>query len=156
MTEQPNKRIYWIPKIGNPEAPTAEELAAAVPLDGHVVDDGLQFNRDDSVDLSQWFKPHTRRYKVIHHADGSMDVIPQNPNTLELVSEPDWIVFRPVADLPSGTIPADIDGWWVDRRGWPASGTLVHQSGFTAHFAPTGRFEMREDGAVAEVYEVRP
>lgn len=156
MTEQPSKRIYWIPQLRNPEAPTAEELAAGIPLDGHVVDEGLQFARDDSVDPSQWLTPRTRRYKVIHHADGSMDVIPQDPNTLEFVSEPDWIVVRPSADLPPGSIPADIDGWWVDRRGWPASGTLIHQSGFVARFEPTGRFEVREDGAVAEVYEVQP
>ncbi len=154
MSAADDLATYWIPKVGDPEAPTAAELAAGVPP-GEVVDDGLQFTRDDSVDLRDLF-PQTSSYKVIHHPDGSMDVIPQDACSIELVSEPDWIVFRPAADLPPDALPPDMDGWWLDRRGLPASGTLIHQSGFVARFAPTGRFEVRDGGAVAEVYEVRP
>jgi hypothetical protein len=40
VSDHPRKRLYWVPQVRDPAAPTAEEIAAAVPL-GDVVD-GLQ------------------------------------------------------------------------------------------------------------------
>lgn len=88
-----------------------------------------------------------------------MFLVPQVPlseEELQLVTaEPDWIVFRPADGVPPEALPPTIDGWWVDRYNWPVSGTMIHQNGAVLRFAPTGRFETREDGAVAEVFEVR-
>jgi hypothetical protein len=67
---------------------------------------------------------------------------------------PDYVVIRPHPDLPAGFLPPSLDGKWFDRSTLPfgfASGT----SG-TAVAVPSGRFEVRDDGAVAEVYKVRP
>lgn len=100
MTDQPHMRISWVPQVADPKAPTAEELAAGVPL-GDVVDDGLQFTRDDSVDSTAPLLPDTRRYTVIHNADGSVDVIHQ---ALRRVVFRDW----------DGTI----------REGWGVIGTI--------------------------------
>jgi hypothetical protein len=67
-------------------------------------------------------------------------------------NEPDYVVLRRSPDLPS-TFRVPREGWWFDRARmieahpeWVGSAVAV----------PTGRFEFREDGAVAEVYEVRP
>ena len=154
MSEKPKRRIFWVPQISNPEAPTADELAAGIPL-GEAVDDGLQFTKDDSTPVPPLL-PRTERYKVIHHPDGTMEVIREEPYSLTLVSEPDWIVFRPAVDVPADALPRGVDGWLLDRRGLPADGTMIHQSGIVLRFAPAGRFEARDDGAVAEVFEVRP
>lgn len=154
MSEEPKSRIFWVPRVRDPEAPTAAELAAGVPL-GEVVDDGLQFTRDETTPVVPLL-PNSHRYRVIRHPDGTVDVIREPVYTMTLVSEPDWIVFRPAAGLPAGALPADLDGWWIDRRGAPASGRIVHQGGFVGQFTPTGRFETCDDGAVAEVFEVRP
>lgn len=142
MSEEPKVRIFWVPQIRDPEAPTADELAAGVPL-GEVVDDGLQVAKDDAPAIP--LLPRTEHYQLFRRPDRTWDAIP----------EPDWIVIRPAPDLPPGTLPAGLDGWWLNRRGWAADGTIVHQSGFVGHYAPTGRFEER-DGVVAEVFEVRP
>ncbi|MEV8639383.1 hypothetical protein AB0395_47800 [Streptosporangium sp. NPDC051023] len=87
LTDSSHTRVYWIPKLNDPDSPTPEELAAGVFLGGEVVDDGLQLTRVDTVDCSRMLPP-PRRYKVIHNADGSVDVIPEDPSTLVLVSEP--------------------------------------------------------------------
>ncbi|MDX3110144.1 hypothetical protein [Nonomuraea angiospora] len=150
-SDEPKVRIFWVPQIRNPDAPTADELVAGVPL-GEVVDDGLQFVKADGPPTP--FLPKTDRYKVIHHPDGSMDVIREDSYSLTLASEPDWIVLRPADGMPPDAMPPGIDGWWVDRRGLPVSGTIRHQSGAVLRFAPAGRFETRDDGAVAEVFEV--
>jgi hypothetical protein len=72
------------------------------------------------------------------------------------MNEPDYIVIRPAPDLPPGFLPAREDGRWYDRDNIPY-GPPAGSSPGEAVAVPTGRFEVREyDGAVAEVYEVRP
>ncbi|MFI6510104.1 hypothetical protein ACIBCT_21070 [Streptosporangium sp. NPDC050855] len=66
-------RAYFVPRVSDPEAPTVEELAAGTFL-GVVVDDGLQFTRDESADRVQVLAHEGRRYRVIRHLDGSVDV----------------------------------------------------------------------------------
>lgn len=66
-------RAYFVPRVSNPDAPTTEELAASTFL-GVVVDDGLQFARDESADRVQVLAYEGRRYRVIRHLDGSVDV----------------------------------------------------------------------------------
>lgn len=70
--------------------------------------------------------------------------------------EPDHVVIRPAADLPAGFLPSRLDGLWLDRAGLSqvGAGQTATQGGAVA--VPSGRFESRDDGAVAEVYEVRP
>ncbi|RVX41140.1 hypothetical protein EDD27_3609 [Nonomuraea polychroma] len=153
MSEDQKVRIVWVPQVRDPEAPTADELAAGVPLgeaDPAVIDDGLQFTKADGPPTP--FLPRTDRYKVIRYP-GGMDVIREDLCSL---SEPDWIVLRPAEGVPPDALPPGIDGWWLDRYGWSAEGTMLHSSGTVLRFAPAGRFEAREDGAVAEVFEVWP
>lgn len=65
-----------------------------------------------------------------------------------------FIVVRPAPDLPPGFLPRDLDGRWYDRRELPEMyGPFGSGDGVAV---PTGRFEFRDDGAVAEIYEVRP
>lgn len=144
MTEKPKARIFWVPIVRNGEAPTAAELAAGVPL-GEVVDDGLKAPMADGPPEPSF--PKTISFKVVHRdPDG----------TMHAVCEPDWIVFRPAAGVPPEALPPTMDGWWVDRYGFSASGTMFHSSGTILRYAPTSRFETRDDGAVAEVFEVWP
>ncbi|MCP9947353.1 hypothetical protein [Actinomadura madurae] len=75
------------------------------------------------------------------------------------MAEPDYMVIRPAADLPDGFLPDGMDGKWFDRSQLPKGpgdghATTARMGGAVA--VATGRFETREDGAVAEVYEVRP
>ncbi|WP_097921732.1 hypothetical protein [Streptomyces sp. wa1063] len=76
------------------------------------------------------------------------------------MSETDHIVIRPAADLPPGFLPAKEDGRWYDRASMPAGpppGFASPGGVWEAVAVPTGRFEVRDyDGAVAEVWEVRP
>lgn len=75
--------------------------------------------------------------------------------------DPDYVVIRPAPDLPPGFLPSRWDGLWLDRS------TMESVAGYRPGDAaakgwgegvavPTGQFEYREDGAVAEVWEVRP
>lgn len=70
---------------------------------------------------------------------------------------PDYVVLRGAPDLPSGFMPPDLDGKWFDRADfWPrpvATAGMADPSGPQAVAVPTGRFEVREDGALAEVFE---
>lgn len=70
---------------------------------------------------------------------------------------PNYIVIRPHPDLPPGYLPPHLDGRWYDRNEIPEGfGTPSHDPTETVA-VPTGRFEVRDwDGAVAEVYEIRP
>lgn len=68
-----------------------------------------------------------------------------------MVTEPDYVVVRPAPDLPAGFLPPDMDGKWYDRATLPDGAAMG-----TAVAVASGRFEYREDGAVAEVFEVRP
>lgn len=80
------------------------------------------------------------------------------------MSHPDYVVIRPAADLPPGFLPPELDGKWFDAATMPKRfgdprGNYVTESGVTVGEAvaiPSGRFEVRDDGAVAEVWEVRP
>ena len=67
------------------------------------------------------------------------------------MTEPNFIVVRPAPDLPPGFLPASVDGKWFNStamaEGFAWGGAVA---------VPSGRFEVREDGAVAEVYEVKP
>jgi hypothetical protein len=75
------------------------------------------------------------------------------------MSEPDYIVIRPAPDLPVDLSPR-LNGWWYDkaefREALAGEGidAVVRHGGFVA--VATGRFEVRDDGAVAEVFEIRP
>jgi hypothetical protein len=64
----------------------------------------------------------------------------------------DHAVIRAAADLPADFLPPEVEGRWYDlttiRPGEP-----IPLDGAVA--VPSGRFEVRDDGAVAEVYEVR-
>jgi len=63
-----------------------------------------------------------------------------------------YIVFRAAPGLPHGFMPPHLDGQWIDR---PADSAYSSSPG-TARAIPTGRYERREDGLLAEVYEVQP
>lgn len=72
-------------------------------------------------------------------------------------SAADYVVLRQSPDLPDGWMPPDMDGRWYDLAAVPI-GFRAPLAGYkpgTAYGVPTGRFEVRDDGAVAEVYEVR-
>lgn len=65
----------------------------------------------------------------------------------------DYVVVRAHSDLPEGFLPPELEGRWFDLEDIPKS--LVPQdSGAVA--VPVSRFEQRDDGVVAQVYEVRP
>lgn len=66
-----------------------------------------------------------------------------------------WIVLRPAEDLPEDFLPPRMDGEWIERSGI-YRGPEIRLAGTTATATarPCGRIELREDGAVAEVYEV--
>lgn len=70
------------------------------------------------------------------------------------MSSPDYIVVRPASGLPPGFLPPRLDGTWFDRSTLPEQ-YGPYQWGDAVAIA-TGRFETRDDGAVAEVFEVRP
>jgi hypothetical protein len=70
--------------------------------------------------------------------------------------EPDYIVIRPAAGLPEGFLPRHWDGLWLDRAQIGiALPNLAFETASTAVAGATGRFEVREDGVVAEVFEVQ-
>lgn len=71
------------------------------------------------------------------------------------MNEPDLVVLRPSADLPEGFLPDHMNGEWLDRSLLPFGPTTMEPDKTGAVAVPTGRFETRDDGAVAEVYEVR-
>lgn len=60
--------------------------------------------------------------------------------------------------VSSDFLPPGYDGLWLDRSQMlqPGSDLLYDRIGIpTAIATPTGRFETREDGVVAEVWEFR-
>jgi hypothetical protein len=82
-------------------------------------------------------------------------------------AEPDYVVMRASLDLPDGWMPPEMDGRWYDRSSMPTRAeaeAAAKRSAFraeggtvtTAVAVPAGRFEVRDDGAVAEVWEIRP
>lgn len=71
-------------------------------------------------------------------------------------AEPNYIVIRPHRDLPAGFMPPDLDGRWFDLATM-TSGFNYAALGYPQAVAvPSGQFEYRSDGAVAEVWEVKP
>lgn len=66
-----------------------------------------------------------------------------------------YVVIRPAPDLPDGYMPRTMLGRWESRAGFYTQ-PLFHLAGIsgTATARATGRVEIREDGTVAEVYEV--
>lgn len=75
------------------------------------------------------------------------------------MSEPDHVVLRAHPDLPVGFLPESAEGLWIDKSTLapgplPVRGT--YRIGSEAVAVPIGEFEYRDDGAVAEIYEVRP
>lgn len=75
---------------------------------------------------------------------------------------PDYIVLRRHPDLPEEfRLPEGYDGRWFDRSDLPVRATPppahARWAGLGAVAVPAGRFEVRDyDGAVAEVWELRP
>lgn len=67
----------------------------------------------------------------------------------------EWIVVRADREMPPGFMPPGLDGKWQERASMPFAAPVFEglHSRATAH--PTGRVEIREDGAIAEVYEMR-
>lgn len=49
-----------------------------------------------------------------------------------------------------------IDGVWYDRTRFRRRPTDVPSGTVELRLVPSGRFEQREDGAVAEIYEAHP
>lgn len=75
---------------------------------------------------------------------------------------PDYVVIRAGEGLPPGFLPPHLDGKWFDRRSVPVRAAKFVGSGNNGHVTvseavavPSGRFEVREDGAVAEVWELQ-
>jgi hypothetical protein len=70
--------------------------------------------------------------------------------------EPDLIVFRHGPDMPEEYWSPAYEGVWFNRNTVPNLSWLdaMTDTG-DAYAEPTGRFEVREDGAVAEVWEIR-
>jgi len=67
-----------------------------------------------------------------------------------------YIVVRPAPDLPEGFLPKELNGKWFDVDDVPRIPPLGTNNKVSEAVAvPTGKFEVREDGAVAEIYEVR-
>lgn len=65
-----------------------------------------------------------------------------------------YVVIRAAADLPRGFLPADQEGRWYDLDAVPKLDGPWTWHGAVA--VATDRFERRDDGATARVYEVRP
>ena len=70
---------------------------------------------------------------------------------------PDYVVLRHGLDIPEEYWSPRHEGLWLDRRNIrqaiPTSFDNVTVS--TAIAEPTNRLEIRDDGAVAEVWEIR-
>lgn len=72
------------------------------------------------------------------------------------MSEPAYryAVLRAAPDLPDDFMPLNLDGRWYDLDGLGAPPESVDYGGGAVAVA-TDRFERREDGATARVYEFR-
>lgn len=82
--------------------------------------------------------------------------VPQHTTDTDVVARHKFIVFRPAAGLPPGAVSESLDGFWMDLgrlTGDEAAEALVMHG---VRSVPVMRFETREDGAVAQVYEATP
>lgn len=71
---------------------------------------------------------------------------------------PQYIVLRAHPGAPDGWMPSHLEGRWENK---PAAlellSTLDYEDwDWTARGVPTGRYEQRFDGVIAEVYELWP
>lgn len=67
------------------------------------------------------------------------------------------IVLRPAPDLDEDFLPPRMDGEWIERSVIYTGPQIdLYGPAAVASARPTGRVELREDGAAAEVYEVGP
>jgi hypothetical protein len=64
-----------------------------------------------------------------------------------------YIVLRAAPGMPLGWMSDQFDGMWYDRD---KDRSYHPQTGAAAVGRPTGRYERRDDGYLAEVYEVGP
>ncbi len=62
------------------------------------------------------------------------------------------IVLRPADGLPASILGGSLAGTWLDVRGTPPASFDLGG----LHAVATDRFELRDDGETARVYEVRP
>lgn len=73
------------------------------------------------------------------------------------LGSPDWIVIRPAASLRPGLLEG-LDGFWLDRRQLEdedeINRVIEGDAGIVVSVRASGRFETRDDGAVAEIFEV--
>jgi len=69
------------------------------------------------------------------------------------VSESDYIVLRHGPDIPDEYRVERYEGRWYDRA--VISTSRISMGPPQAIAEPAGRFEQRDDGAVAEVWEIR-
>lgn len=73
------------------------------------------------------------------------------------MTEPDYIVLRHGSDIPDEYRAEHLEGRWYDASAAPVrspKGEVPPEVGM-AIAEPTGRLEVRDDGAVAEVWELR-
>lgn len=75
----------------------------------------------------------------------------------------DYVVIRRAPDLPADFNIGDFDGKWLDRAQLNIEAAILRGSLDRLYdgephavAVPSGRFEVRDDGAVAEVWEIRP
>ncbi len=70
-----------------------------------------------------------------------------------VTDSPEYAVIRVHPDMPLPW-PPNLDGWWYDMDRVPQGYGPADGGAWVA--VPTDRFETREDGAVAQVWEIRP
>lgn len=71
-----------------------------------------------------------------------------------LTPEPDLIVLRPAPGLDPDSLSARLNCWWYDRSQFRPAAFLFNLDGSMWMATPSGQFEVRDDGAVAEVWLV--
>jgi len=92
------------------------------------------------------------RDRLLREASWAIDM--QSPNKVDWFRpNTRYIVLRAAPGLPWNFMPEHLDGLWIDR---PPSYVMPALPGWHAQGVATGRYERRDDGALAEVYELSP